>query len=192
VTGAQSAVASLEQRLQELLDREEIRQVMYSYARGVDRCDPGLIADAYHEDAWDDHGNFRGGRDLVVDTIVGRGAAARASMHHLGNVLIELVGDVAHVETYFMACQELDLDGRVHTRMRAGRYLDRFERRDGRWRIAHRTVVDDWSRLDEVVATAPSVTDECRHCTRDRTDPSYGLSDFSRVRAEEGNVYDAR
>ncbi|MTB88965.1 nuclear transport factor 2 family protein [Aeromicrobium senzhongii] len=156
---------------------------MYSYARGTDRCDPDLIADAYHEDAWDDHGNFRGGRDVVVDTIVGRGAAARASMHHLGNVLIELLGDTAHVETYFMACQDLEIDGARFTRMRAGRYLDRFERRDGRWRVAHRTVVDDWSRLDEVVATAPSVTDECHRGTRDRTDPSYGLSDFSRLRS---------
>lgn len=172
---------SVEQRLRELLDKEEIRQVMYSYARGTDRCHGELIGDAYHEDAWDDHGNFRGSRDVVVDTIVGRGAGARASMHHLGNILIELRGDTAHVETYFMACQWLERDGTPYTRMRAGRYLDRFERRDGRWRIAHRTVVDDWSRLDEIVAVAPSITPECKVGTRDRTDPSYQLSDFAGV-----------
>lgn len=172
---------SLRRDVRALLDKEEIRQVMYTYAHGTDRCQPELIADAYHHDAWDDHGNFRGGRDLVVDTIVGRGAAAPVSMHHLGNVLIELLGDTAHVETYFMAHQVQERDGRTYTRVRAGRYLDRFERRDGRWRIAHRQVVDDWSRFDEVVETAPSVTAECTPGRRDGDDPSYALSDFTRV-----------
>ncbi|RYE42214.1 MAG: nuclear transport factor 2 family protein [Hyphomicrobiales bacterium] len=171
----------LEQRLQELLDKEEIRQAMYAYARGTDRCHRELIADAYHEDAWDDHGSFRGGRDVVVETIYGRRAGTSNSMHHLGNILIELHGDKANVETYFMACQSLDLDGKTYTRMRAGRYLDRFERRDSRWRIARRMVVDDWSRLDKVVAVAPSVTSECRSGTRDLLDPSYELSNFTHV-----------
>lgn len=169
--------------VRELLDKEEIRQVMYAYARGTDRCQPDLIRDAYHSDAWDDHGNFAGGREHVVETIVGRGATAPVSMHHLGNVLIELQGDGANVETYFMACQVLEREGRTYTRIRAGRYLDRFERREGRWRVARRRVVDDWSRLDEVVATAPSVTDECHHSTRGADDPSFELSDFTRVLA---------
>jgi hypothetical protein len=172
-----------DERVQQLLDREEIRQVMYAYARGTDRLQPELIGDAYHADAWDDHGNFRGGRDLVVDTIVSRGASAPTSMHHLGNILIELLGDSANVETYFMACQVLEHHGRTHTRLRAGRYLDRFERREGRWRVARRVVVDDWSRLDEVVTHAPSVSAECNHGSRDRHDPSFALSDFARVRS---------
>ncbi|WP_212723027.1 nuclear transport factor 2 family protein [Nocardioides jishulii] len=168
-------------RVQELLDKEEIRQVMYAYARGTDRCQADLVRDAYHPDAWDDHGNFSGGREHVVETIMSRGATAPVSMHHLGNVLIELLGDTAHVETYFVAHQVLERDGRSFTRMRAGRYLDLFERRDGRWRIAHRRVVDDWSRLDEVVATAPSVTDDCARSTRGTDDPSFALSDFTHV-----------
>jgi hypothetical protein len=171
----------LERRLQELLDKEEIRQVMYAYARGTDRCQPELIADAYHEDAWDDHGSFSGGPGVVVDTIIGNSSLSTGSMHHLGNILIELLGDIAHVETYFVACQVQERDARTYTRLRAGRYLDRFERRDDRWRIARRRVVDDWSRLDEVVTPAPSVTDECSRGTRDSSDPSFELSDFTRV-----------
>jgi len=177
--------ASALARLQELSDREEIRQTLYAYARGVDRCDAELVADGYHVDAYDDHGNFRGGRDVVVDTVLSRRASSPVSMHHLGNVLIELQGDVAHVETYFMACQVLDVEGRPATRVRAGRYLDRFERVEGRWRVMQRRVVDDWSRLDEVVATAPSVTDECHRGTRDLDDPSYALSDFRAVHGAE-------
>jgi len=172
---------SLEQRLQELLDKEDIRQAIYAYARGVDRCNPELIGDSYHVDAWDDHGNFRGGRDDVVGSIMSRQAAATNSMHHVGNILIELHDDTANVETYFMACQTLELDGKQYTRMRSGRYLDQFERRDGRWRILRRTVVDDWSRLDEIVALAPTINAECKIGTRDRLDPSYELSDFTQV-----------
>jgi hypothetical protein len=29
-----------------------------------------------------------------------------------------------------------------------GRYLDTFERRDGRWGIVHRDVIFDWSRVE--------------------------------------------
>jgi hypothetical protein len=31
-----------------------------------------------------------------------------------------------------------------------GRYVDRFERRAGQWKIAERTVVVDWQRVDRV------------------------------------------
>jgi len=54
-----------------------------------------------------------------------------------------------------MAFQFRERDGRRYTRTRAGRYIDRFERRDGTWRIAARSVADDWHRVDEVIATSP-------------------------------------
>ena len=31
-----------------------------------------------------------------------------------------------------------------------GGYVDRFERREGEWRIADRTIVVEWNRVDEV------------------------------------------
>jgi hypothetical protein len=31
-----------------------------------------------------------------------------------------------------------------------GRYVDRFERREGVWKIAHRQVIFEWSRIDQV------------------------------------------
>ena len=96
-------------------------------------------------------------------------------MHHLGNMLIDLAGDVANVETYFLAIQRRELDGKTWTRTRAGRYLDRFEKRAGTWRVLHRRVVDDWSRLDEVVATAAEVGPNNTHGRRDAEDASYEL-----------------
>lgn len=177
-------ISSIEQTVARLAAHEEIRQAMYAYARGVDRLDEALITGAYHDDAWDDHGNFRGDRTTAVGVIMHRGAtgATIASMHQIGNVLIDLHDDdeSADVETYFVAYQLRNVDGRTFTRMRAGRYLDRFERRDGRWRIAKRHVVDDWSRLDEVVASAPEVGADNTLGVRTREDASYALAGFAR------------
>ena len=40
----------------------------------------------------------------------------------------------------------------VHLVEVGGRYLDRFERREGAWRIHHRAVVIDWSRVATIEA----------------------------------------
>jgi hypothetical protein len=179
--GEAMSFETLERRLRELEDKEAIRQAIYAYARGADRCHHELIANAYHDDAWDDHGTFRGDKDTVVDIISSNPSGAIASMHHVGNILIELDGDQANVESYFFACQVREREGKKFTRIRAGRYIDRFERRDGRWRIAKRIVVDDWNRVDELVATAPELDGQCRRGTRDASDPSYDVSDFISV-----------
>ena len=50
----------LKQRLQHLLDRQEIYDCLVRYCRGVDRLDSELILSAYHPDAIDDHGMFVG------------------------------------------------------------------------------------------------------------------------------------
>ena len=36
-----------------------------------------------------------------------------------------------------------------------GRYVDRFERRDGEWRIAHRTVFRTWDKVEHVELPFP-------------------------------------
>lgn len=174
-----NTLQSLLTRLQLLEDREAIRQVMYAYARGADRLDRELVEAAYHPDAFDDHGTFTGDRDTAVDVIVSNPSGAPVGMHHLGNMLIELDGDTANVETYFLACKAMEVDGVAQTSVRAGRYLDRFERRDGTWRIAHRVVVDDWSRLDAAPSPAPGLAGRVHPGARDRTDRSYQLSSFT-------------
>ena len=167
-----AADAGLGARVQWLIDREKIRDVLMSYCRGVDRRDYDLITSAYHPDAWDDHGNFEGGPEAVVAKVAKDppGAVTTSSTHLIGNIRIELEGDVARVESYFVAYKALVLDGRTYTTARAGRYLDRFERRECGWRIARRKVADDWSRMDEVVA-APEAGQH--QGARSKEDPSY-------------------
>jgi hypothetical protein len=52
--------ASLEAKLRALVDKDEIRDVLYRYSRAVDRCDRELLASSYWPDAGDNHGFFVG------------------------------------------------------------------------------------------------------------------------------------
>jgi hypothetical protein len=144
--------------LDRIADRLEIQSVLYKYARGVDRRDWDLVRSTYHPDGYDDHGTYKGGIDGFIASLVKRHATVEQSMHVLANCLIEFSGpDGALVETYFSTYQRLSpsagdarraylrgapvkedeaVEGTVY-----GRYVDRFERRDGVWRVAHRTVV---------------------------------------------------
>ncbi|QJY49661.1 nuclear transport factor 2 family protein [Pseudonocardia broussonetiae] len=150
--------------LRRLLDRAEIHDVLMRYCRGVDRGDADLVRSAYHEGSWDDHGYWTGPGEEFGDFIVERltGATLRTT-HAVANELIELDGDSAHVETYVFAhLWRADGDGDgdggggggESLDLFAGRYVDRFERRDGRWRIARRTVVHDWSCTPQVLPPA--------------------------------------
>ena len=134
--------------LPELLDREAIRDVIYRYCRACDRRDERLLRSVYHPDAADNHGAFAGSADdFVRYTMDTGGAGFIAGQHHIGNILIELDGDVAHVESVFI-CHLVsgDQDAR-QIEVLGGRYWDRMERRDGEWRIADRVVLLDWSEL---------------------------------------------
>ena len=74
--------------------------------------------------------------------------------HLLGNILIDLDGDVARVETLFTSFhQRRDAEGQLWDETLRGRYLDRFERRVGAWKIARRVVVWDASRVEQAAGS---------------------------------------
>ena len=154
-----------------LLDRRAIYEVLVRYCRGVDRGDVELIRSVYHDDAIDDHGMFRGlGIDFapwIVDFLKDMGQC----QHFIGNFTCDLQGDVAHTETY---CLSISDDGRgLHTTA-YNRYIDRFERRNGAWRIADRLVVLDVTRIEpatEQFGNRPGW--EFTWERKDRTDPAY-------------------
>jgi ketosteroid isomerase-like protein len=133
--------------LQHLLDREAIRDCLYRYSRGIDRIDEEALRSCYWPDASCRHGAHEGsGAEFVEFALEGRRSAGRA-IHMIGNILIELRGDVAAVESYFRTTLEgRGPDGRPQETLLAGRYVDRFERRAAEWRVAARTVVYDWVR----------------------------------------------
>jgi ketosteroid isomerase-like protein len=156
-------------------DREAIRQAMARYCRGVDRLDADLIKSAYHPDAFDDHGPFKGLRDDFVAWVVPfmRREYVTTS-HHLTTQSIEVQGDIAYAETYAVVVQEKHAGQDVLQLVANSRYVDRFERRDGDWRIAHRVVVTDSARTDTVAPwKGTSPMSSMTRGTRDHDDPVY-------------------
>jgi hypothetical protein len=109
-------------------------------------------------------------------------------VHQIANVLIELHGEAAAVESSFLALQTNAAAPTLETFL-CGRYLDRFERRDGQWRIAERTVVYDWIEERTRAELARQDTDlfAKRRPTGSRStfDPLYSF--LERVRRGDGN-----
>jgi len=145
--------------LDRLLAEADIRDAMARYARGADRNDLALLRTAYHADATDSHGYYVGDLDGFERWFSDRHAEVTQSMHFLGNCLIEFDGDDrADVETYCQAFQRLrdpDEPGMLQDLRVLCRYLDRFERRAGRWAIAAREVVYETQETGQVADSDP-------------------------------------
>jgi hypothetical protein len=144
---AQREVGGADARLERLLAKEEIRDVLARYARGVDRADGALLKSCYHPDAIEEHGgNFTGNAFEYVDGAIPRIRAMGAMQHLLGTSHMEFDGDVAWVETYVVTFARLTAAGGSIDTFTGGRLIDRFERRDGAWKISHRRTIFDWNR----------------------------------------------
>jgi hypothetical protein len=136
----------LSQLHEEMVDREAIRDCMYRYARGVDRCDEAMLRSAYWEDAIDDHCLFVGGREELIAWVLPLLRAMEASQHTIGNIFIRLHGDHADAESYYHGYHRVSDGTKIVDSVQAGRYVDRLEKRDDEWRIARRKVIVDWFR----------------------------------------------
>lgn len=138
-----------ERTLQALVDKQAIYDALMQYCRGVDRCDADLMRSVYHKDAHDHHGAFSGRAWEFVELFVPQSREESSfTQHMIANMTIELDGDVAGSEAYFVAYV-----GRVEGDVEyvdafGGRYVDDWERRDGRWGVTTREVVHEWSRAD--------------------------------------------
>ena len=135
--------------INEAIAHIEIRQVLCTYARGVDRTDLDARLSIYHPEGTDEHGTFFSGpgsdfAQLVQDNSEGETVVGQ---HHMTNVYIEFDDeDNAKVESYYLAFHPYEKDGEEKLGIMAGRYLDHFQRRDGAWRIASRVVMTDFTR----------------------------------------------
>jgi hypothetical protein len=159
-----------EDRIRQLLDKQAIYEVVATYARAIDRLDEALLRGVFHPDST--HNHFYQGPSSAPEREASGDdpgdfvrfafnvlSAYTHTHHQLGNTLIEFDSDSqARVETYFTAFHRQRAQGdplapenACETEMDyfvAGRYLDRFELRDGKWLIAHRTGMTDWIRLE--------------------------------------------
>jgi hypothetical protein len=129
--------------LQDLLDKDALRDIALRYSRAIDRMDLELLKTVYHPDAIDDHGVwFNGPASEFIAQLPKINDRLEALHHSITNSFYRIDGDRADGELYFNAYQRTKPPESLHITVR-GRYLDNYERRDGVWRIAYRRLVWD-------------------------------------------------
>ena len=164
--------------IEEIAADLEIRKVLARYARGVDRGDTALLQTVYHKESNDDHGAYKGSGYAFATWIVeAMDQGILVGQHQIHNVLIEVDGDSAQVESYFTAWHPAplpDSSGEEGLALACGRYLDIFEKRDGQWGIADRRVVMDFTREPVKMRPWDAEPTFVRGGRREK-DPSYGF-----------------
>ena len=141
-----------------MLVERAIRRRLLEYCRGIDRCDAALVAGVYHPDGTDTHGSFEGlGKDFARYATDVLARHALATSHIIGDSLFDFVDDATvDVETPVLAVHRCrGSDGGEYLERFGGRYFDRFERRDGEWRISERRLTWDWDTREPIVTAFP-------------------------------------
>jgi len=131
-----------------------LNQLAYRYAKAVDACDVALFQSvftpdgrlrSYHPDAEQPFADLTGHAQLAVVPDAMRGMYG-ATTHMMTNHLVEIDGDSATGE---VLCTARHLEG-VTTINVIIRYIDRYARHQGQWRIADRQIRFLWSERHEV------------------------------------------
>lgn len=138
--------------IEDVIAKQEITDLVGLYMRGLDRLDRTLLRSTFHDDANTDYGFFQGGPDDFVEMAYNALKSHLANHHMIGQVNIDLGGDkeahIAYGEVYFQAFHRIIEDDKERDLFISGRYVDRYEKRDGQWKIAFRSEVNDWARND--------------------------------------------
>ena len=151
-----------EAALSQLLDKQEITEVLFRYCRGCDRADEEALRSCFHPDSTHFHGGFEGRSADFIDFAMTIVRPLKSSTHMVTNVMIVLKGDRAVSECHFLSHhRRLKADGSgEEDKFLKGRYLDRFEKRDGVWKIVSRMGLHDFERIlepaDQTLSGAPA------------------------------------
>ncbi len=155
----------------------EIQQLLYQYCRAVDRGERAGLGAVYHPGAIDNHGAFNGPAEDFPDWLIPvMDAVNLIGQHHITNMLIRVSGQTAAGESYFLAIHPdvVPASGAMGLATAGGRYLDRFAKRDGAWKITERRVIFDFSFAPETRKSWSSEEDYPRGGRREN-DPSWGF-----------------
>ncbi len=167
--------AEIEATLDYVKSRMDIHDCVARYTRGMDRLDRASALSAFHEDAVLEYGVFVGSPAEFFDYFEKlHRSHHKSTNHNICNHVCEIDGDTAHTETYFAVANN-NVSG-APCSLAGGRYVDRFERRNGRWAIATRVCVGEWDATPGGNALAETLIAKFREIisiSRDRDDVSY-------------------
>lgn len=167
-------LAAMEAKMQELLDRQAIFDCIKRNSRGNDRFDVELISSSYHSDGIHELGETQiEGKDYGEHANHAHSALFEVNLHNVTMHACEIDGDVAHTESYVIGLFA-DKGGET-SRMLAGRYIDRLEKRDGEWRIMLRRATVEVAMEGKAILPNGKTPPGSGYLkgNRDRNDPSY-------------------
>jgi hypothetical protein len=137
-----------------------ITRVVLRYARAVDACDFETLRTCFHPDARIHYGDlFSGNLDEAIEWLRDALPRLQSTLHDFGApwTEVDLAAGTASCESYSTnsARYPPDEKGEVILNVTGTRYLDRFERRDGAWRIVERRNQSVWSLNAPELPTPP-------------------------------------
>ena len=177
-----------EDLLRDVQARQAITDVLYRYARSMDRMDAAMALSCWHPGGTDDHAPlYAGTAKGFIEWLWPVHAEMEVTRHVISNITIELNGDRAGAESYWTVTLRMKgTDGQRYDIIGQGRYVDTLECINGVWAIRHRQSLHDWDRIDAVGLTmadrsAPVAVDvnnpevSPKISSRDRRDYSYEI-----------------
>jgi uncharacterized protein (TIGR02246 family) len=146
---ALQALSELSEKVKELQDLNEIRQLYIDYGRHLDAGDPVAYAALFSRDAKLRLGPVMradGREDIerAATAMLRRDPDAAKSVHLIASPRIELAGDTASGECVWAAISSSE-DGTP--RVLVGRHVDELVREDACWRFAKRVGLIDVGTL---------------------------------------------
>ncbi|MCV0394916.1 MAG: nuclear transport factor 2 family protein [Rhizobiaceae bacterium] len=129
--------------LRDLLVKERLHELEMAYCRGIDRRDPELIRSIYFDDCVEDHGEaWQGTGSEWVDYIFsGYLLQFEVTAHYVMNEWYKVDGERAQGETHRVSYHRRPNGEEVSA---GSRTFNRYECRNGVWKIAYRGVTRDW------------------------------------------------
>ena len=161
--------------LQALLDKQAIYEVICRFARGADRLDREMMLSCYHPGALYHYAGYDGTVEAAFEWGWTWFSGLDGTMHVIANHLVELDGDRAVSEAYVNSHHWGMPRDDPEKNFRSGtRYVDRFERRDGKWAIAERWMLRSFARYETTGRLdVPDAENNWPPSKRDRSDPIY-------------------
>lgn len=171
------APASPDARVDALMSRWRIEEVLYAYTRGNDRNDLAMIRDCFWPESQHEHGGYKGSSHAFVDFAAKIFATLNHAAHFITNVSIEVDGDRGFSECYYLAHHRRKATDDVGEQdvFFEGRYIDLFERREGVWKIIKRRGLSDLVTKPSPAPSAFADWPAGQHSTRDRDDEYYAM-----------------
>ena len=122
----------MERQLQELIEKEAIREQIYTYCRALDRIDNELGYTVFAEDAKVDYGpTYKGDGRGFIDMMLNMHRGMVATHHMMTNILIKFNDDMTRAasETYmYAACKYKNKAGEASFTVEARcRDIDKWE-----------------------------------------------------------------